>query len=111
MRPEGKGAPPPAALVAEEGQGKPAKRSGVEGTIPDLPAKELASLHANALRLTQSGAAKMQAEAQRLLPLIEAELEKRKAAAPPERVRKASVPRKPAAPRKAPAKRKPAKGA
>lgn len=51
----------------------------------------------------------MQTEAVRLLPLIEAELERRKAAAPPERVRKAAAPRKPAAPRKAPAKRKAAK--
>ena len=111
MRPESKSTLPPAALAAEDVQGKPAKPPGVESAIPGLPAKELASLHANATRLLQSGAAKMRLEAERLLPLIEAELEKRKAAAPPERVRKASAPRKPAAPRKAPAKRKPAKGA
>ncbi|MBY0447476.1 MAG: hypothetical protein K2P95_02200, partial [Hyphomonadaceae bacterium] len=111
VRPDGKGASPPAAIAAEDVPGKPAKPPGVESAIPGLPPKELASLHANAMRLLQSGAAKMRTEAERLLPLIEAELERRKAAAPPERVRKAVAPRKPAAPRKTPAKRKPAKGA
>jgi hypothetical protein len=97
----GVGRSSPAAAAAGEGEPKPAAaRAGIEVGIPGMAAKELANLHANALRLLSAGASRMQAEAERLLPLIEAELQKRKAEAPSERVRK------PAAVRKAPVKRK-----
>lgn len=52
--------------------------------------QQLANLNANALRLSAGGAAKFVAEAERLLPLIAAELEKRRAAKPPPRPRKAA---------------------
>lgn len=47
--------------------------------IPNLSDKELEALHANAIRLAQSGAAKQQAEAERLLPIVGAVVEERRA--------------------------------
>jgi len=66
-------------------------------SIPNLADKELGSLHANALRLSDSGNAKLKTEATRLLPLIEAELAARKARAPTPRARKTPVRKKAAA--------------
>ena len=47
--------------------------------IPDLSDKELESLHANALRLKESGSAIQRQQAEELLPLLGAALEERKA--------------------------------
>jgi hypothetical protein len=68
--------------------------------IPQLDDKELATLHANALRLEGSGAKAMQKAAVDMLPLITAELEAREAAKPkPEpKVRKTAPRKKAAAP-------------
>jgi hypothetical protein len=78
--------------------------------IPSLDDKELANLHANALRLAESGQPKQQAQAAELLPLIDAELAQRKAKLPPPKARKTpakkaaaptgAAPKKAAAPRK-----------
>lgn len=74
--------------------------------IPGLEPKALATLRDNALRLQQTGTPRQKAEAEALMPAIDAELAERKAKAPaPTRARlvaKTGV--------KAPAKpRKPAK--
>lgn len=64
--------------------------------IPDLSDSQLESLHANAVRLAQSGAESQRRQAESLLPLIGAELERRrktKALASKER-RRAGVERK-----------------
>ena len=55
--------------------------------IPQLADKELATLHANALRLQAQGGTKQDAAAE-LLPLIAAELAERSAKAPKKAVRK-----------------------
>ena len=54
--------------------------TGMDQRIPDLSDKELDSLHANAVRLSQSGADKQRQQAESLLPLIGVEMEKRRAA-------------------------------
>ncbi len=46
--------------------------------IPDLSDSELENLHANAVRLAQSGSAGQRQHAEELLPLLGAELEKRR---------------------------------
>lgn len=51
---------------------------GIDDRIPELSDKELETFHANASRVAESGAPKQQ-EAERLLPLIAAELEARRA--------------------------------
>jgi hypothetical protein len=51
----------------------------IDERIPDMSDKELDTLHANAKRLAESGSAKQQLDAGRLLPLINAALETRKA--------------------------------
>lgn len=51
----------------------------IDEKIPSMTDEKLKALHANASRLAQSGVAKQQAEAGRLLPLIDAELEARAA--------------------------------
>lgn len=63
----------------------------IDERIAGYSDKELASLCANAQRLALSGTPKQRAEAQRLMPLVEAEIAARKAAAParPSRARKA----------------------
>jgi hypothetical protein len=48
--------------------------------LPGLADAELASLHANAVRLGRSGTARQRASAAELLPAIEAELTSRRAA-------------------------------
>ncbi|MGE0596684.1 MAG: hypothetical protein AB7P07_09960 [Hyphomonadaceae bacterium] len=48
--------------------------------IPDLSDKELENLHANAVRLSQSGSLKKKEQAEHLLPLIGAALETRRTA-------------------------------
>jgi hypothetical protein len=54
--------------------------TGMDQRIPDLSDKELESLHANALRLAASGSDKQRQQAESLLPLIDAQLEVRRAA-------------------------------
>lgn len=71
----------------------------IEERIPALSDKDLATLQDNALRLQQTGVAKQKNEAERILPLIEAELAERRARKPAP-VRKAAAPRKAPAPRK-----------
>lgn len=51
--------------------------------IPSLEAKALATLRDNALRLQQTGTPRQRAEAEALMPAIDAELADRKAKAPP----------------------------
>jgi len=69
----------------------------IEERLPELSDKELVTLHGNAERLARAGAPKQQSEAERLIPLIEAEQAERR------RNRPAPVK---AAPKRAPAKRK-----
>jgi hypothetical protein len=49
----------------------------IDTRLGDLSDKELENLHGNAIRLAQSGTGSQQAEAERLLPLIGAEIERR----------------------------------
>ncbi|OQW55820.1 MAG: hypothetical protein A4S17_05800 [Proteobacteria bacterium HN_bin10] len=70
----------------------------IDERIAGYSDKELASLHDNVRRLAQAGTALQRAEAERLMPLIDAELAERKARAP---ARKAPAPR--AAKKKSPA--------
>lgn len=58
----------------------------IDERIAGYSDKELAILRENAERLALSGSAKQKAEAERLMPLVDAELAERKARAP---VRKA----------------------
>lgn len=51
--------------------------------IPNISDKELETLRENAMRWSQTGAAKQKAQADELLPLIEAERAARAAAKPP----------------------------
>ncbi|HVK80527.1 MAG TPA: hypothetical protein VM915_07930 [Verrucomicrobiae bacterium] len=66
----------------------------IDQRIPDLSDKELDTLHANAVRLAESGSVQQRQQAEGLLPLIGAELETRSqtkaaiAAAKPKRVAK-----------------------
>lgn len=48
--------------------------------IPDFSDKELEALHANAVRLAQSGTPKQRQQAEDLLPLLGAAMEERQAA-------------------------------
>ncbi len=52
----------------------------IDQRIPDLSDKELENLHANAVRLAQSGTPAQREQAESLLPLLGAALEGRKAA-------------------------------
>jgi hypothetical protein len=54
------------------------QRVTIEERIPEMTDKELENLRGNAERLVQSGSAKQQAEAARLLPIIEAATEARR---------------------------------
>lgn len=49
----------------------------IDQRIPDLSDKELDTLHANAVRLAQSGTVMQRQQAENLLPLIGAEMEAR----------------------------------
>jgi hypothetical protein len=51
---------------------------GIEDRIPDLSDKELESLHANAVRLAESGTQQQRQQAETLLPLLGAALEERR---------------------------------
>ncbi len=62
--------------------------------IPGLDDKELANLHANAVRLEGSGAPAQKKAAGEMLPLIVAELEARQAAKPKPAPKKAPVRKK-----------------
>jgi hypothetical protein len=53
---------------------------GIDQRIPDLSDKELENLHANALRLEQSGTQMQRQHAEELLPLLSAAMEERRAA-------------------------------
>lgn len=70
----------------------------IDERIAGYSDKELASLNENVKRLAQSGSTPQRVEAERLMPLIDAELAERKARAP---VRKTAVSKAKA---KAPAK-------
>ena len=72
----------------------------IDERIPSMTDQELSRLHDNALRLKDTGAIAQRNEAERLLPLIDAELAERKARAP------ARAPRKTAAPKTAARKKK-----
>ena len=49
----------------------------IDSRIADLSDKELENLHGNAIRLAQSGSPTQKMEAERLLPIIGAEVERR----------------------------------
>jgi hypothetical protein len=53
---------------------------GIDQRIPDLSDKELESLHANAVRLVESGSAVQRRKAEELLPLLGVALEERRVA-------------------------------
>lgn len=71
----------------------------IDERITSFSDKELASLHDNVRRLAQSGSTAQRAEAERLMPLIDAELAERKAKAPVRKppVRKTATKKKAAA--------------
>lgn len=69
----------------------------IEDRLPALSDQELANLHANAQRLSREGAPKHSAEAERVLPLIEAEIQTRRANKPSPPPRKSTTRRKTAA--------------
>jgi hypothetical protein len=54
----------------------------IDERIAGYSDKELASLRDNVQRLSQSGTVQQRAEAERLMPLVDAELAERKAKAP-----------------------------
>lgn len=60
----------------------------IDDAIPAMSDKDLDALHANAQRLIASGDGRRQIEAARVLPLIEGELDKRRANAPAPKPRK-----------------------
>ncbi len=62
--------------------------------IPDLSSAELANLQANIARLQQTGTAKQQTDAAALLPLVDAELARRRELANAARVKKMASKRK-----------------
>jgi len=51
----------------------------IDQRIPDLSDKELESLHANAVRLSQSGTDRQRRQAESLLPLLAEQMETRRA--------------------------------
>lgn len=53
---------------------------GIEQRIPNLTDKELETLQANAVRLSQSGTVQQRQQAETLLPLIDAAMQDRRAA-------------------------------
>jgi len=52
----------------------------IDQRIPDLSDKELERLHANAVRLAESGAERQRQQAEGLLPLLTAAMEERRVA-------------------------------
>lgn len=73
----------------------------IEERIPSMTDQELSRLHGNATRLRDAGAIAQRNEAERLLPLIDAELAERKARAPVRAPRKAVAKKAPARKKKA----------
>jgi hypothetical protein len=79
---------PPSAPKRNEAAAKPAPapvqqpRVPIEESIPGMADKDLAMLRSNAVRLAASGTPAQREAAERLMPLIEAELEARRARAP-----------------------------
>ena len=63
----------------------------IDERITEFSDKELTALHDNIVRLAQSGSVKQQTEAQRLMPLVDAELAARKARAPAKPARKTAA--------------------
>jgi hypothetical protein len=61
----------------------------IDERIPGYSDKELQALRANAQRLAVSGTVPQRAEAERLMPLVDAELAARKARAPAKVAKKA----------------------
>ena len=51
----------------------------IEERLPDLSDKELENLHANALRLSTSGSQMQREQSERLLPLLSAAMQERRA--------------------------------
>ena len=72
----------------------------IDERIPGYSDKELASLRANAERLAVSGTVMQKAEAERLMPLVDAELAGRKARAPAKVAKKATAKKAAAKPKK-----------
>lgn len=66
----------------------------IDERIASYSDKELATLRENAERLAVSGSAKQKAEAERLMPLVLAELAERKARAPVKPARKTAAKQK-----------------
>jgi hypothetical protein len=64
--------------------------------LPQLDAEALATVRANAIRLSQRGTAKQQSQANEALPHIEAEQARRAEAAPPKTKTKSKAVAKPA---------------
>jgi hypothetical protein len=73
--------------------------------LPELADEQLVNLRANTMRLSTAGNDRQKAEAETLLPAVDAEIADRKAKAPAP----VKAVRKPRAPGAAPAKRAPAK--
>jgi hypothetical protein len=66
----------------------------IDERIAGYSDKELASLHSNVQRLAASGTVQQKTEAERLLPLVDAELASRKASAPTPAKRKVAAKKK-----------------
>jgi hypothetical protein len=60
----------------------------IDERITSFSDKELATLHENVRRLADSGSVRQRAEAERLMPLVDAELAQREARAPKRAARK-----------------------
>lgn len=73
----------------------------IDERIAGYSDKELAILRENVERLALSGSTPQKLEAERLMPLIVAELAERKARTPPKPARKTAVAKKPSVAKKA----------
>jgi hypothetical protein len=67
---------------------------GIEQKIPELSDKELENLHANAVRLAQSGTQQRRQQAEALLPLLVAEIDMRRQVRTQEQERRRSSTRR-----------------
>jgi hypothetical protein len=84
----------PATSTITKAEEKP-RRAGLEEKFPGMSDAEITTLLANIDRLTETGSAIQKMEAQRLHPLVIAEIADRRAKAPPKVVksRKAAKPK------------------
>lgn len=73
----------------------------IDERIAGYSDKELATLRENVERLALSGSTPQKLEAERLMPIIVAELAERKARTPPKPARKTAVAKKPSVAKKA----------